>query len=102
MGRTDMADDDLPPIPSNFGFKYILWYLWLNSITILMIVQAVFTALTLDPDIVSHNTFHYILIGNAVATAIVAQVKKNNPPSPPPPRSPAVSESENPPPKEPK
>jgi len=72
------------PIPPYFGIRYIGWFIWSNLITGLMIVQVAVTAITLDPTIVSHNTFHYALIANAVLAAVVAQVKKNNPPSPPP------------------
>jgi hypothetical protein len=80
----------IPPMPSNFSFRYVMWYLWCNAITILMIAQSAFSALTLDPTLVSHNTFHWILIGNSVLTATIAIAKKNNPPGPPPTKSPSA------------
>lgn len=70
---------DEPPMPSNFGFKYAMWFLWCNAITVLMMVQAAFTALTLDPTLISHNAFHWILIVNAVLCATLAQIKRTNP-----------------------
>ena len=76
------------PVPTYFNLRYVLWFLWSNAITELMIVQVAVTAITLDPTIVSHNMFHYALIANAVLAAVVAQVKKNNPPSPPPTKGP--------------
>jgi hypothetical protein len=69
-----------PPMPANFGFKYIMWFLWSNAITILMTVQAGFTALTLDPTLIGHVTFHWILISNAVIVAALANIKRNSPP----------------------
>jgi hypothetical protein len=76
--------DDLPPVPSNFGLQYIGWWCWCNIISILSTLQAAFTAITLDPTLVDHTTFHVISICNMVAVVIIAQVKKNNPPPPPP------------------
>jgi hypothetical protein len=71
---------DSDPVPSYFGVRYVLWFLWSNAITMLMLVQGAFTALTLDPTLVSHTTFHWLLIGNAVICAALAQIKRNNPP----------------------
>ncbi len=67
------------PVPTYFGFRFVMWWLWSNAITGLMILQAAFTALTLDPTLVPHETFHWILLGNSVLCAIVAQVKLTNP-----------------------
>ena len=67
----------LPPIPANFGIKYIAWVIWANAVTVLMLMQGVFAALTLDPTLVSHDTFHWLLIANAVLCAILAQIKRN-------------------------
>jgi hypothetical protein len=94
-----MNDDGLPPIPPNFGWRYILWvawwnfyrgsglvitFAWRNAITILSITSAIFAAITLDPTIVDHDTFHYILIAQMVLTAILAQIKRSPyPPLPP-------------------
>ena len=76
-----MSDD---PVPAYFGLRFVAWFIWSNAITGLMVLQAGLTAITLDPSLVSHTTFHYLLIGNSVLCAIIAQVKRNNPPSPPP------------------
>ena len=75
---------EIPPLPPDFGLRYVLWFIWCNAITGLMIVQAIFASITLDPTLVPHNIFHYILLGNACLCAIIAQVKRNNPPPPPP------------------
>ena len=76
-----MSDD---PVPAYFSIRYIIWLAWSNSITGLMTLQAIFATLTLDPQLLSHSASHYVLIGNAVLCAVVAQVKRNNPPGPPP------------------
>jgi hypothetical protein len=67
-------------IPRDFGWRYILWWIWSNAITVLMIVQAAFATLTLDPTLIPHNVFHWLLVTNAVLCAILAQIKRNNPP----------------------
>jgi hypothetical protein len=78
------------PVPSDFGWRYVLWtiwsgwvylwrWVWSQAITILMIVQATFTAITLDPTLVSHDATHWILLGNAVLCAILAQIKRTHP-----------------------
>lgn len=72
-------------IPPNFGWRYILWAIWSNAITILMIAQTIFATITLDPTLVSHDAAHWILIGNAITAAVLAQIKRNNPPIPAPP-----------------
>ena len=72
-----MIDD---PVPPYFGLRYILWFIWSNLITGLMILQGVFAAITLDPTLVPHDMFHYLLVINAVLCAVLAQVKRNNPP----------------------
>lgn len=86
-----MNQDETPPVPSNFGWRYILWvswwnfckgskvfwkFVWANAITVLSIISAIFAAITLDPTVVAHNTFHYILIGQMVLTAVLAQIKR--------------------------
>ena len=79
------------PIPSDFGVRYmwrfLWWFLWTNPVSILSTVQAVFTAITLDPTLLNHQAFHVISICNLVAIVIIAQVKKRNPSPPPPIRS---------------
>ena len=42
--------------------------------------------LTLDPTVVDHDVFHYILIGQMVLTAILAQINRR-PSAPIPPTS---------------
>jgi hypothetical protein len=76
------------PMPTNFGFRYIAWAVWANLITILAVLQGVLATLMLDQDIFSHETFRYIVLGNALLTALVAQIKRNSPPSPPPTKGP--------------
>lgn len=72
------------PVPAYFSCRYVGWFLWSNAITGLMIVQGVFAALTLDPTLIPHDVFHWLLIGNAVLTGVIAQVKANRSPGPPP------------------
>jgi hypothetical protein len=67
------------PVPTYFGWRYILWLIWSNLITGLMTLQAIFAALTLNPDLVPHNVFHWILISNAVLCVAVAQIKQRTP-----------------------
>lgn len=74
-----MPTNPLDPVPSYFSFRYIGWFIWSHLITGLMIVQGVFAALTLDPTMVSHATFHWLLIGNAVLCAILANVNRKPP-----------------------
>jgi hypothetical protein len=71
-------------IPRDFGWRYILWMCWSNIITIMASAQGIVAMLMLDQEIFSHTTFRYIVLGNAILTAVVAQIKRNNPPSPPP------------------
>jgi len=76
------------PVPHYFSFRYVVWFLWSNAITGLAILQGVLAGLMLDQELFSHQTFRYIVLGNAILTATVAQVKRNNPPSPPPMKGP--------------
>ena len=84
--------NDPNPIPKDFGWRYILWniwcgwvfavkWLWAKAITIMMIVQAVFSVLTLDPaqTLISHEAFHWCSIGNAVLCIVLAQIKRDTP-----------------------
>jgi hypothetical protein len=71
-------------IPRDFGWRYVLWLTWSNAITILAVIQGVLSALMVTQGIFDHTTFQYLAIGNAILTAIVAQVKRNKPPGPPP------------------
>ena len=79
------------PVPSNFGFRYVAWFIWLNSITALAILQGALASVMLLADdsstnpLLSHTTWRMIVLANAILTGIIAQVKKNNPPSAPPP-----------------
>jgi hypothetical protein len=66
-------------MPANFGWRYVLWFTWSHAITVLMVLQAIFATLTLDPTLVSHDVFHWLLITNAVLCAVLAQVKRDNP-----------------------
>ena len=75
---------DEPPMPQDFGLRYIGWVLWCNVLTILAALQAIFTAITMDPTIVDPHTFHYISIANLVLIVVLAQLKKSNPPPPAP------------------
>lgn len=78
------------PMPGDFGWKYVLWTVWLGwiyfwkwvwsqAITILMVVQGTLAAITLDPTLIPHETFHWLLLGNAVLCAVLAQIKRTHP-----------------------
>jgi len=77
-----MPDESIPPIPTNFGPRYIAWWMWCNAISLLASIQAVFAGITLDPTLVDHQTFHVISICNLALIIVIAQVKKSNPPPP--------------------
>ncbi len=66
-------------VPSYFGWRFVLFFLWSHAITVLMIVQAAFSTLTLDPTLVPHDVFHWLLIVNAMMCAVLAQVKRPPP-----------------------
>jgi hypothetical protein len=72
-----MSDD---PVPAYFSFRYVLWFMWSHAITLLMTVQVIFSALTIDPNAFSHTTFHWLLIINSVLVAVLAQIRRDNPP----------------------
>ena len=82
-----MTDDAMP---RDFGWRYIGWLAWTNAITILSVIQGAFASalLVVDADpahpMVPIKVVQIIVIGNAVLTGIVAQIKRNNPPPPPP------------------
>ena len=71
-------------VPRDFGWRFVLWAAWTNAITILATFQGVVAALMVDKEIFTHDTFRYLVIGNAVLTATIAQIKANKPPGPPP------------------
>ena len=71
------------PIPRDFGWRYGLWFLWSNMLTILLTAQAIFLQLTLDSTL-SRATIHWLLTGVNCLGLVIAQIKANRPPSPPP------------------
>jgi hypothetical protein len=75
---------DSDPVPAYFSFRYVIWLAWTNALTILMTIQGIVAAITLDPTLVSHGALHWYLIANAVLSVIIAQIKRNYPPSPAP------------------
>jgi len=92
-------EEETPPVPPNFGLRYIWWvswwnfcrglrvtlvFIWAHAITILSILSSIFAAITLDPTVVAHDVFHYILIGQMILIAILAQIKRSPTPPPPP------------------
>jgi hypothetical protein len=84
---------DEPEMPRDWGWRYVLWILWCNSITALAIIQSAFAAVLLVADdganpLIPHSTYRWIVLGNAIFTGVIAQVKKNNPPPPPPTKGP--------------
>ena len=64
-------------IPSNFGFKYIVWMVWrwiyFNPLTILMTIQGVIFQLALD-----NPAVHWLGTAASVAGIIVAQIRNKN------------------------
>jgi hypothetical protein len=73
--------DPIPPyFTVGFVLRYILWFCWTKAVSILQTVQAVVAAITLDPTLVSHGTFHWFLIGNSVLCVILAQIDRKSPP----------------------
>lgn len=84
--------DPLPPIPSNFGLRYVLWWLWCNAIQLASLLQGAFASILLviepmDPNVkppVPRWVVLMVLLGNAILTGMIARTKRNNPPPPPP------------------
>lgn len=79
-----VPDEPDPPMPRDFGVRYILWMAWCNAITILSVLQGIFATLALAGDMFSHNTVRIYMVANAILSAVVAQIKRNKPPGPPP------------------
>lgn len=75
-----MTDD----IPRDFGWRYILWQIWCNALTLVGIAQATFASLALMSDMFSHDTIRWYMVASAVLSIVIAQIKKSNPPPPPP------------------
>ncbi len=81
------SPDPMPPIPANFGFKYVAWWVWCHAIFLLSMAQIVLAAalLALDSDpanpLVPHNVYRWIVFGNAVATTVLAKIERKMPPS---------------------
>jgi hypothetical protein len=73
------------PVPSYFGLRYIMWFLWCNAITLLSAVQLGVAALLLlatdDHALFTKTQFIWIAGSNAFLTGAIAVIKKNNPPS---------------------
>jgi hypothetical protein len=76
------------PVPAYFSFRYIAWFIWTNLITGLALIQAVLAGLMMDQELFSHQTFRGIVLGNAILTIVIAQVKRNTPPGPAPTKTP--------------
>jgi hypothetical protein len=78
------------PVPRDFGWRYIAWMAWCNAITILAVLQGALASVLLAVDdsaknpLLTHNEFRLVILGNAVLTGLIAQVKRNKPPGPPP------------------
>lgn len=75
------------PMPHDFGWRWLVWLLWSNILTVLLTIQAIFLQLTLDPESLPRNWVHRVLQAANIIGIVVAQVKRNNPP-PPRPRKP--------------
>jgi hypothetical protein len=81
----------LPPIPANFGLRYIAWWIWCHMIFLLSIVQGGLSAAMLvadspkDPANPAAGTlFPHIwvvgfMLGNAILTAILSRVERKMP-----------------------
>lgn len=87
--------NDPDPVPSYFTvgymFRYVLWWLWSNPVSVLGTLQIIFQTLTLpDPNTgnppvqLSHAAIHWIAIANLILLVIIAQVRKRLPFNPPP------------------
>jgi hypothetical protein len=91
---------DITPVPTYFGWRYILWVLWSNVITGLMVLQAAFAALLLIADspsnaicsypghvpvgnecdpLIPHVISRSIILANAVLCGVIAQIKRGSP-----------------------
>lgn len=87
-----MTDD---PMPRDFGWRYVGWFLWSNAITGLAILQTATATILVasdpaDPNpLIPHMVLKAIVLANAVLSGIIAQVKRYNPPGPPPTKQPS-------------
>jgi hypothetical protein len=75
---------DPTDMPRDFGWRYLLWILWDNPITVLMTLQAIFLQLTLDPDL-SPVWVHRVSQVACALGIVIAQIKKRVPSASPPP-----------------
>ena len=69
----------MPQMPKEFSFKYVMWVLWCNAVTVLVTIQGVLAAITLDPTLMSHVIFHWVSIGNALLVIVLAQIERRGP-----------------------
>lgn len=85
---------EIPPMPRDFGFRYIAWVMWCNAITGLQVIQTVTATVLLASDptdphpLIPHMVLKSIVLANAVLSAVIAVVKRNFPPGPPPTKAP--------------
>ena len=82
---------DPNPVPSYFTFKYMwrytVWLIWSNPLTIFLTIQSIFLQLTMDTTM-SRPVVHWSLTGANMLGILIAQLKKNNPSPPPPTKGP--------------
>jgi hypothetical protein len=72
-----------PPMPKDWGFRYIGWLLYTNALSIVMTVQLIFLQFTMDSTL-SRPTVHWLLSGVNVLGIIIAQIKRATGPPPRP------------------
>jgi hypothetical protein len=65
-------------------WRYVLWVIWSNLITLLQVLQLAVAALMISSEVFTHTQFRVIVIVNALLSAFVAQIKRNKPPGPAP------------------
>lgn len=67
---------DEPPMPPDFGWRYVFWIGWTNKLSIIMFLQTVFLAITAQPGVLTDTTIHGLLIVTNVLGIALAQYNK--------------------------
>jgi hypothetical protein len=89
------TDPQIPPVPSNFGVRYVLWaawwLFWSNAVSLLQTLQLIAVYLEGDPTdpashpFVSRTALHWITLANGVLSIVLLQIKRKKPDLVPPP-----------------
>lgn len=75
---------EVPPMPADFGFRYLLWLAWTSKVTLILTIQQILLLATLpDPSNPgpARPWLHWVLFAANCAGIIGAQLARSaNPP----------------------